>query len=76
MSLASNISLYSHTSLLDALNLPVSVAKDFFSGKPFGDWRKSLEVKDKTQWAIVERLNSVIRAICILAKTIARSNRA
>lgn len=71
MSLASNISLYSNTSLLDALNLPTSVAKDFFDGKPFGDWRKAREAEAKTQSAIVGRLNSVIRAIGILAKTTA-----
>ena len=71
MSLASNISLYSHTSLLDALNLPTSVAKDFFERKPFGDWKKVREAEAKTQTAIVGRLNSVIRAIGILAKTTA-----
>lgn len=68
MNLASNISLYSHTSLLDALNLPVSLAKDFFDGRPFGDWKKGREAEAKTQSAIVGRLNSVIRAIGILAK--------
>ena len=68
MNLASNISLYSHTSLLDALNLAVSLAKDFFDGKPFGDWKKGREAEAKTQSAIVGRLNSVIRAIGILAK--------
>lgn len=73
MSLASNISLYSHTSLLDALNLPASVAKDFFESKPFGDWKKSLEAEAKTQSAIVGRLNSVVKAIGIIAKITARS---
>lgn len=68
MSLASNISIYSHTSLLDALNLPASVAKDFFESKPFGDWKKGREAEAKTQSAIVGRLNSVIRAIGMLAK--------
>ena len=68
MSLASNISLYSHTSLLDALNLQVSVARDFFGSKPFADWKKGREAEAKTQSAIVGRLNSVIRAIGILAK--------
>ena len=68
MSLASNISLYSHTSLLDALNLQVSVARDFFGSKPFADWKKGREAEAKTQSAIVGRLNSVIRAIGMLAK--------
>jgi len=71
MNLASNISLYSHTSLLDALNLPVNVAKKFFDSKPFGDWKKGREAEAKTQSAIVSRLNSVIRAIGVLAKILA-----
>ena len=70
MNLASNITLHSHTSLLDALNLSPSVAKDFFSGKPFGDWRKGLEAEEKTQHAIVGRLNSVVRAIGFVAKNL------
>lgn len=68
MSLASNISIYSHTSLLDALSLPTSVAKDFFDGAPFEDWKKGREAELKIQSAIVGRLNSVIRSIGILAK--------
>ena len=72
MNLASNISLYSHTSLLDALNLPVNVAQEFFDGKPFGDWKKGREAEAKTQSAIVGRLNSVIRAIGVLSKILVR----
>jgi len=72
MNLASNISIYSHTSLLDALNLPVNVAQEFFDGKPFGDWKKGREAEAKTQSAIVGRLNSVIRAIGVLAKILVR----
>lgn len=72
MSMASSLSLYSHTSLPEALTLPVSIAKKFFDGKPFEDWKKGRESELKTQAAIVNRLNDVIRACGIISKTIAR----
>jgi len=73
MNLASSLSLYSHTSLNDALDLPASVAKKFFDGKPFEEWKKGRESELKTQIAIVNRLNDVIRACGIVAKTVAKS---
>jgi len=50
-----------------------SVVKRFFDGKPFDDWKKGRESELKTQAAIVNRLNDVIRACGIVAKTIART---
>lgn len=53
---------------------PSSVRK-FFEGKPFDDWKKGRESELKMQAAIVNRLNDVIRASVIVAKTIARTPR-
>jgi len=50
-----------------------SMASKFFESKPFGDWKKNKEAEMKTQVAIVDRLNDVIRASGIVAKTIART---
>lgn len=51
--------------------LPVSVAVKFFECKAFTDWKKSRESELKTQVEIVNRLNEVIRAVGIVAKTTA-----
>lgn len=50
-----------------------SIVKRFFEGKPFEDWKKGRESELKTQSAIVDRLNTVISACGIIAKTVARS---
>lgn len=73
MGTASSLTLYSSTSLNEALAMQPSVAKRFFEGKPFEDWKKGKEAELKTQAAVVNRLNDVIRACGIVAKTIARS---
>ena len=62
MNMASNLSLYAHTPLPDALAMPVSVAKKFFDGKPFDDWQKGREAEQKIQIAIVNRLDNLTRA--------------
>jgi hypothetical protein len=69
--LAVSLSLYSSTSLNEALELPVSMATRFFEAKAFSDWKKSRESELKTQVSIINRLNDVIRAVGIVAKTIA-----
>lgn len=53
--------------------IPASTARKFFEGKPFEEWKRGRESELKTQAAIVNRLNDVIRACGIVAKTIARS---
>lgn len=53
--------------------MPVSIAKKFFDGKPFEEWKKGRESELKTQIAIVNRLNDVIRACGAVAKTVART---
>ena len=73
MALASSLSLYANTPLPAALDMPVSVARKFFDGKTFEDWRKGREADAKMQAAIVNRLNDVIRACGIVAKTVART---
>lgn len=70
MNQASSLSIYSHTSLTEALSMPVSVVNKFFKCKPFDDWRKGKESELKLQVAIVNRLNSVISACGVVAKTI------
>lgn len=71
--LAASLTLHSHTSLNDALALPPSTATRFFEGKSFADWRKGREAELKQQSAVVERLNGVIRACGIVAKTVAKT---
>lgn len=73
MELASSLSLYACTPLPDALGMQPSVARQFFEGKPFENWHKGRESELKMQAAIVNRLNDVIRACGIVAKTISRS---
>lgn len=73
MDLASSLSLYANTSLPDALGMQASVARQFFDGKPFDDWKKGRESDMKMQAAIVNRLNDVIRACGIVAKTVSKS---
>ena len=73
MNLASSLAIYSHTSLVDAMAIPASTARKFFEGKPFDDWKKGRESELKMQAAIVNRLNDVIRASVIVAKTISRT---
>ena len=69
--MAVNLSLYSSTSLNEALKLPVSLATLFFESKAFSDWRKARESEAKTQAAIVNRLNIVITAIGGVVKAVA-----
>lgn len=65
-----NLSLYTATSMNDALNLPASIASDVFDSKVFDNWKKSRDAEAKTQGAIVDRLNDVIRALGSVAKII------
>lgn len=53
--------------------MQASTVRKFFEGKPFEEWKRGRESELKTQVAIVNRLNDVIRACGIVAKTVARS---
>lgn len=68
LNLAATLCLYTATSLPDALSLPVSYGESFFDCKAFGDWKKSRDAEAKNQAAIVDRLNTVIRAVGNVAK--------
>ncbi|SFL23710.1 hypothetical protein SAMN05216302_10463 [Nitrosomonas aestuarii] len=68
MSMAVSLSLYSHTSLRDAMDLQPSVVKCFFDSKPFDEWKKGKSNEIKTQGEIINRLNSVISAIGAIAR--------
>jgi hypothetical protein len=57
------------------MTLPASAAVAFFDGKPFEDWKNGREAEMKTQVAIVNRLNDVIRACGVVAKTVAGSRK-
>ena len=72
MGTASSLTLYSSTSLNDALAMQPSVVKRFFEGRPFEDWEKGKEAELKTHAAAVDRLNTVIRSIGNLGKVLAR----
>lgn len=66
--LAVSLSLYSSTSLNDAMRLSVSAAQHFFESKSFSDWKKNRESEMKLSTAVIDRLNTVIKAIGVLAK--------
>lgn len=68
--LAHNLSIYSHTSLNEAFNLPQSQAEDFIEGKAFAEWAKVKESEQKLQVALGDRLNSVIRACGVIVKAV------
>lgn len=72
MGTASSLTLYSSTSLNDALTMQPSVVKRFFESKQFEDWKKGRESELKLQAATVDRLNTVIRSIGNLGKVLAR----
>jgi len=73
MNLASGLALYTHTSLADAMAMQASTVRQFFDGKAFADWKKGREAELKMQAAVVERLNRVIEACGMVAKTVART---
>jgi hypothetical protein len=73
MHAASTLSLYFSTSLADAMRMRPSTVEKFFKSKAFKDWEKAREAELKTQVAIVARLNEVIRACGVVAKTIAKT---
>lgn len=55
--------------------MPPSIVREFFEGKPFADWRRNREQELKVQAAIVDRVNSVIRACGTIAKAVASLGR-
>lgn len=68
--LAHNLSIYSHTSLIDAFAMSQSQAEEFIEGKAFNDWVKVKESEQKIQAALGERLNGVIRACGVIVKAV------
>lgn len=75
MNLAYSLSIYSNTSIQEAMSTQPSVAKKFFESKAFSGWEKSREAEMKTQVAIIERITGVIRACIVVAKTISKLGR-
>jgi hypothetical protein len=73
MGLASVLALYASTPLPQALAMQPSVARRFFDGKTFDDWRRGREHEAKVQVAVVNRLNDVIRSLGVVAKTVAKA---
>ncbi len=63
MNLAVQLTLYSNTSLPDALNLSPSIISDYFKSKSFEEWRNSKVAEIKIQVGIAERLNNVIKSL-------------
>lgn len=68
---AAKMTLYSHTSFNDAMNLPVSLVHEFFSSEAYEVHRKNKEIELKITQGINERLNNVIRGLGTVVKTIA-----
>lgn len=69
---ASTITLYTSTSFIEALNLPVSTAQELFESKAWDTWKKNNEAELKIMTATPEGINEVIRAIGVLCKVVAR----
>lgn len=73
--LAHSLTLYSSTSLPEALRMTYSEADAFFEGKAHAEWRKGKEQELKLQAAVNDRLNGVIRACGAIVKTVASLGR-
>jgi len=69
---AHNLCLYAHTSLNQAMALPLSVAQDFFQSKAFEHWKTAKEAEMKLRAATVSGHNHVVQAIAGLARLLAR----
>lgn len=67
-----NLSLYFNTPLDNALNLPVSIAEKVLKTKAFDGWKQYREYEAKTQNAIIESINGVIKGQNNLAKMLSR----
>lgn len=59
-----------NTPVNDALNLPVSVAKQRIDSKEFENWQKTKEAEFKNYAGMIERLNQVIVGINYVCKTV------
>lgn len=60
--MAHDLTLYTSTPLNQALNLPISVAEQFFNGPAFHDWQRGRDAENKTQAVIVDCLNNITRS--------------
>lgn len=54
-----------------ALRLPISMVNAYFESPVFEQDIKSLDIEQRNQAAVIDRLNSVIKAIGLLGKAIA-----
>ncbi len=54
------------------MDVPVSLAMQFFDSKSFEGWKRSKESDGKVAVAVVNRLNDVIRAIGVLTKGLSK----
>ena len=70
--LAGNLSLYTHTSLNDALSMSSHDVVTFFNSKAFAEFKKAKESELKIHVAGVNRANEIIKSIGILAKIMSR----
>lgn len=52
--------------------MPLSVVSRFFEGEPFKNHLEAKKAESKVHIAVIDRLNTVIRATGIVAKTIAK----
>lgn len=70
--LAFSLSIYAHTPIRQAMDVPVSLAMQFFDSKSFEGWKRTKESEGKVAVAVVSRLNEVIRAIGVLSKGLSK----
>ena len=63
INLVTQITLYTNTSINDALELTPSMAQEFFKSKAFEDWKNGKIAEQKLLVGIAQRLNNVIKSI-------------
>lgn len=47
----------------------LSDAKAFFESKPFDNWKKARDMDTKLQLAVIDRLNTVIEGLNVVARS-------
>lgn len=66
--------LYLHSNFEDAKNQTISFIKKMFDSQNFKNYQANQQNEYKIYEAIIDRLNEIIKANVLTAKTIAKSN--
>lgn len=66
------LALHANSSVLDAMNTPMSMSADFFGSSAFADFRKLQEARQRMSGAILQQVGNVTSSISGLAKALVR----